>query len=51
MYELPERTSRQNRREIENAIAQLQRSLPELSQVQRDGTVRSAIAAMNPARA
>jgi hypothetical protein len=51
VYEMPDRASRRDRREIENAIAQLQQSLPELSQVQRDGTVRSAIAAMNPARA
>ena len=51
MYEMPERASRKDRREIEAAIEQLQQSLPELSQVQRDGTVRSAIAAMNPARA
>jgi hypothetical protein len=51
MYEMPERASRRDRREIENAIVQLQRSLPELSQVQRDGTVRSAIAGMSPARA
>ena len=51
MYEMPERASRKDRREIESAIEQLQQSLPELSQVQRDGTVRSAVAAMNPARA
>lgn len=51
MYEMPERASRRDRRDIEGAIEQLQRSLPELSQVQRDGTVRSAIAAMNPLRA
>jgi hypothetical protein len=50
MYEMPENPSRRDRREIEGAIEQLQRSLPELSQVQRDGTVRSAIAAMNPLR-
>jgi hypothetical protein len=51
MFEMPERASRRDRREIENAMAQLRQSLPELSQVQRDGTVRSAIAAMNPAHA
>jgi len=51
MFEMPEKASRRDRREIENAITQLQQSLPELSQVQRDGTVRSAIAAMSPARA
>lgn len=51
MFEMPERASRRDRRDIESAIEQLQRSLPELSQVQRDGTVRGAIAAMNPLRA
>ena len=50
MFEMPERVSRRERREIEAAIEQLQHSLPELSQVQRDGTVRSAIAAMSPLR-
>jgi hypothetical protein len=50
MFEMPERTSRRERREIDEAIERLQGSLPELSQVQRDGTVRSASAAMNPVR-
>ena len=50
MFEMPENPSRKDRREIDAAIEQLQRSLPDLSQVQRDGTVRSAIAAMSPLR-
>jgi len=50
MFEMPERSSRRERRDIEEAIERLQNSLPELSQVQRDGTVRSASAAMNPVR-
>jgi hypothetical protein len=50
MFEMPERPSRRDRREIEEAVERLQNSLPELSQVQRDGTVRSASAAMNPVR-
>ena len=51
LFEMPDRPSRKERREIEEGIARLQASLPELSQVQRDGTVRSASAAMNPVRA
>ena len=51
MFEMTSgRPSRRERRELEAAIEQLQSSLPELSQVQRDGTVRSASAALNPAR-
>jgi hypothetical protein len=51
MFEMPERPSRKERREIADAMERLQGSLPELSPVQRDGTVRSASAAMNPVRA
>jgi hypothetical protein len=50
MFEMPDRPSRRERREIDDAIERLQKSLPELSQIQRDGTVRSASAAMNPVR-
>ena len=50
LFEMPERPSRKERKEIEEGIARLQASLPELSQIQRDGTVRSASAAMNPVR-
>ena len=40
------RPSRRERREIESAIERLQASLGEMSVVQRDGTVRTATAAM-----
>lgn len=51
MFEMPAvRPSRKERREIEAAIAKLQGSLPEMSVVQRDGTVRSANAALSPVR-
>jgi hypothetical protein len=51
MFEMPDgRPSRKERREIEAAIERLQGSLPAMSPGQRDGTVRSALAAMNPAR-
>ena len=51
MFEMPEpRPSRRERREIEGAIERLLGSLPEMSVLQRDAAVRSAIAAMNPAR-
>jgi hypothetical protein len=51
MFEMPERASRKERRELEAAIETLQGSLPELSQVQRDGTVRSASAGLRPVNA
>jgi len=51
MFEMPNgRPSRKERREIEAAIERLQSSLPAMTPGQRDGTVRSASAAMNPAR-
>jgi len=50
LFEMPERPSRRERREIEAAIERLQASLPDLSPVQRDGTVRSASAALSPVR-
>jgi hypothetical protein len=51
LFEMPNgRPPRKERREIEAAIERLQSSLPAMSPVQRDGTVRNASAAMNPAR-
>lgn len=51
MSEMPvERLSRRERRELAEAVDRLQRSLSELSVVQRDGTVRSAAAALQPVR-
>lgn len=51
MFEMPsDAPSRRERHEIEAAIERLQNSLPAMSTVQRDGTVRSASAAMTPAR-
>jgi hypothetical protein len=51
MFEMPEpRPSRRERREIEAAIERLLGTLPEMSVLQRDAAVRSAVAAMNPAR-
>jgi hypothetical protein len=51
MSEMPaERLSRRERRELADAVDRLQRSLSELSVVQRDGTVRSAAAALQPVR-
>jgi hypothetical protein len=46
MFEMPEQVSKRERQQIERAIEQLQSSLPNLSQVQRDGAVRSAIAGL-----
>ena len=51
MFEMPERGSKRDRQQLEAAIQELQGSLSGLSQVQRDGAVRSAIAGLNPARA
>ena len=51
MSEMPaERLSRRERRELAEAVDRLQRSLSEMSVVQRDGTVRSAAAALQPVR-
>jgi len=50
MFEMPESLSKRERRQIEAAIEELQRSLPHLSPIQRDGAVRSALAGLNPAR-
>lgn len=51
MFEMPEEApSRRERREIADAVDRLQRSLSEMSVVQRDGTVRSAAAALRPLR-
>ena len=50
LFEMPETLPRRERQHIEAAIAELQRSLPHLSPIQRDGAVRSAVAALRPAR-
>jgi hypothetical protein len=50
LFEMPERLARRERQQIETAIADLQRSLPHLSPIQRDGAVRSAVAGLSPAR-
>lgn len=49
MFEMPAaKPSGRERREIEAAVERLQRSLPEMSGVQRDGAVRTAAAALKP---
>jgi hypothetical protein len=51
MFEIPTtRPSRKDRKELEAAVERLQGSLSNLSVVQRDGTVRSASAALQPVR-
>ena len=51
LFEMPaEGATRRQRREIESAIEQLQNTLPTLSPVQRDGTVRSASSGLQPIR-
>ena len=50
LFEMPERLSKRERREIDDAIDELKTSLPHLSAIQRDGAVRSAIAGLNPVR-
>jgi hypothetical protein len=50
LFEMPERFAKRERQQVETAIADLQRSLPHLSPIQRDGAVRSALAGLSPAR-
>ncbi len=50
LFEMPERLAKRERQQVETAIADLRRSLPHLSPIQRDGAVRSALAGLSPAR-